>query len=167
VTKTMTRTIASALADILVRVEECSRAHDALTIPETDDVAVDWEAAIGQVDVLGEAVHQLVLIGRDRLIPNLKAIKTHAQSALEERATLERLVAGEVRPSSPMTDEPDELILIPAGRPARSLARARVQCQGTAYDRDAAGQKIGPPRQCRNKAPAADPYCGHHGWQKP
>jgi hypothetical protein len=154
-------------------------AHDQLNIPESDDGAVDWHTVIAQIDALGEATHALMVLARDTMIPALRAAKTSAQFALSEIDTLERQIAGALRSASPTPVRPTSptpaatepapgpLVLIPERRPASAPARARVQCHGTAYDRDANGQKIGPPRPCRNMAPAADPYCHNHGWQKP
>ena len=66
-------------------------AHDALALPQTDDVAVDWHAVIAQIDELGEATQSLMILARDSMIPALKAAKSHAQTALAEIETLNRL----------------------------------------------------------------------------
>jgi hypothetical protein len=88
-TKTTGHTIASTLADMRAHIEDLARAHDALTLPETEDVTVDWRSVVEQVDALGEASHQLMLLARDTMIPTLIAVKTHAQTALAEIDSLD------------------------------------------------------------------------------
>jgi hypothetical protein len=66
--------------------EAMARTHDRLSLPEHDDVAVDWPAVLIQVDALGDASHRLATLARERMIPCLKSVKAHAQTALDEIA---------------------------------------------------------------------------------
>ena len=68
-------------------------AHDALTIPETDDVAVDWRQVLVEIDEYGEAVMALVELARDELLPHLKVVKLQVQATLAEIDTLNRSLA--------------------------------------------------------------------------
>jgi len=143
--------------------------------PLTDDAHVPWKEVIAQIDLVGESAHALMLLARDSMIPALRSAKAYAKTALGEIETLEQSLLvtratatahADQEPSTP-TMSADHLVLIPAPARAHVPRRGRVQCNGSAFDRDAAGQKIGPPRRCLNSAPAEDPWCHAHAWQKP
>jgi hypothetical protein len=92
-TQQASRTIASALADLRELAEEVTQAHDALTLPESDEQSVDWQAVIDQVDRMGVASHRLATVAQNELIPALKTVKGHAKTALDEVTHLNHQLA--------------------------------------------------------------------------
>lgn len=96
-----TKTIASTLAEIGELVDALHRAHDVLTLPETDDAWVDWGEVITHVDAIGQASHRLATCARESMIPALKVLKTHAQAALAEIARLDAQLAPTPAQASP------------------------------------------------------------------
>ena len=144
-TRFASKTIATSLVRLLTQVERLTQAHDALieVLPTHEDEVVAWDVVIGHVNALGSATMRALTVANAELVPAMKAMYTQATAARDQIAQLDQTLADASLPSA-----------------------GRVQCHGSAHDRDAAGQKIGPPRRCRNSAPARDPWCHNHGWQR-
>jgi hypothetical protein len=96
-TQQASHTIATTLRDMLEVAEQLARAHDALTLPDSDDhTAVDWHAVVAQINALGDATHQLAQLANETMLPILRGVKSHALTALAEITALNQLT--EARP---------------------------------------------------------------------